>query len=86
MVFPNGSIDPWHALGIVKDLSPDATAIFIQGKGIDKFITNPVELNTNPRLKLNGLKLENKLIFINRCGGSHFVPPVDKLSETSLYV
>ena len=31
VVFPNGSIDPWHALGIVKDLSPDATAIFIQG-------------------------------------------------------
>lgn len=32
VVFPNGSIDPWHALGIVKDLSPDATAIYIDGK------------------------------------------------------
>ncbi|XP_076453998.1 putative serine protease K12H4.7 [Babylonia areolata] len=31
VVFPNGSVDPWHALGIVKDLSPNATAIFIQG-------------------------------------------------------
>lgn len=31
VVFPNGSIDPWHALGIVKDLSPDATAIYIDG-------------------------------------------------------
>jgi hypothetical protein len=34
VVFPNGSVDPWHALGIVKDLSPDATAIFIQGEGV----------------------------------------------------
>lgn len=32
VVFPNGSVDPWHALGIVKDLSPNATAIFIDGK------------------------------------------------------
>ncbi|PVD19043.1 hypothetical protein C0Q70_21602 [Pomacea canaliculata] len=31
VVFPNGSVDPWHALGIVKDLSPNATAIFIDG-------------------------------------------------------
>ncbi|KAL8619522.1 hypothetical protein ACOMHN_011873 [Nucella lapillus] len=31
VVFPNGSIDPWHALGIVKTLSPNATAIFMQG-------------------------------------------------------
>lgn len=31
VVFPNGSVDPWHALGIVKDLGPDATAIFIDG-------------------------------------------------------
>lgn len=31
VVFPNGSIDPWHALGITADLSPDATAIFING-------------------------------------------------------
>jgi pimeloyl-ACP methyl ester carboxylesterase len=31
VVFPNGSIDPWHALGFTKDISPDATAIFIKG-------------------------------------------------------
>lgn len=31
VVFPNGSIDPWHALGITDDLSPEATAIFING-------------------------------------------------------
>lgn len=32
IVFPNGSTDPWHALGITQDLSPNATAIFIKGQ------------------------------------------------------
>jgi hypothetical protein len=32
VVFPNGAIDPWHALGITKDLSPKAIALFIQGE------------------------------------------------------
>ena len=31
VVFPNGSIDPWHALGITKDISSEATAIYIKG-------------------------------------------------------
>lgn len=31
IVFPNGSIDPWHALGITEDLSSTQRAIFIQG-------------------------------------------------------
>jgi len=31
VVFPNGSTDPWHVLGIISDLSPDATAIYIKG-------------------------------------------------------
>lgn len=31
VIFPNGSIDPWHALGVLKDLSPDAQAIYING-------------------------------------------------------
>ena len=31
VVFPNGSIDPWHALGVTKDLSKEATALYIQG-------------------------------------------------------
>jgi len=31
VTFPNGSIDPWHALGITKDLSKDVTAIYIDG-------------------------------------------------------
>jgi hypothetical protein len=31
VVFPNGSIDPWHAMGVTDDISPDATAIYIDG-------------------------------------------------------
>ena len=31
VVFCNGSTDPWHALGITSDLSPNATAIYIKG-------------------------------------------------------
>ncbi|XP_047449939.1 thymus-specific serine protease [Mugil cephalus] len=31
IVFPNGSIDPWHALGITQDISPDLPAVFIEG-------------------------------------------------------
>uniref|UniRef100_A0A224Z7T1 Thymus specific serine protease n=1 Tax=Rhipicephalus zambeziensis TaxID=60191 RepID=A0A224Z7T1_9ACAR len=31
VTFPNGSIDPWHALGVTKDLARDVTAIFING-------------------------------------------------------
>ncbi|MGH0146958.1 UNVERIFIED_CONTAM: hypothetical protein FKN15_051254 [Acipenser sinensis] len=31
IVFPNGSIDPWHMLGITKDINDDLPAIFIKG-------------------------------------------------------
>ncbi|XP_035768122.1 thymus-specific serine protease [Neolamprologus brichardi] len=31
IVFPNGSIDPWHALGVTQDISADLPAIFIKG-------------------------------------------------------
>ncbi|XP_071328023.1 thymus-specific serine protease isoform X1 [Trachinotus anak] len=31
IVFPNGSIDPWHALGITQDISPTLPAVFITG-------------------------------------------------------
>ena len=34
IVFPNGSTDPWHALGITSDLSSTATAIYIKGSFI----------------------------------------------------
>lgn len=31
VIFPNGSTDPWHALGITSDIGPTATALFIKG-------------------------------------------------------
>lgn len=31
IVFPNGSIDPWHQLSIVEDLSPSLTSFYIHG-------------------------------------------------------
>ncbi|KAK7906767.1 hypothetical protein WMY93_015379 [Mugilogobius chulae] len=31
IVFPNGSIDPWHALGITADIAADLPAVFIKG-------------------------------------------------------
>ena len=42
IVFPNGSIDPWHALGIVRNVSTTEQAVYIQGMkrvtGSAKFI------------------------------------------------
>lgn len=32
VVYVHGSVDPWHALGITKTLSPRAPAIYIEGK------------------------------------------------------
>ena len=31
VVFPNGSIDPWHALGVLKDLNQESKALLING-------------------------------------------------------
>ena len=31
IVFPNGSIDPWHALGVTSNISDSLVAIFIDG-------------------------------------------------------
>lgn len=31
IIFPNGSIDPWHALGIIKDVTSSEQAVFIEG-------------------------------------------------------
>ena len=31
IIFPNGSIDPWHALGITWNISESLVAVFIQG-------------------------------------------------------
>ena len=32
VVFVHGSLDPWHALGVLEDRSPDSPAILIKGK------------------------------------------------------
>lgn len=32
VVFVNGAVDPWHALGMISDLNPESPAIFIKGK------------------------------------------------------
>ena len=31
IVFPNGSIDPWHALSILEDIGSSVKAVFITG-------------------------------------------------------
>lgn len=31
VVFPNCSIDPWHALGVLTDLNEDSKALLING-------------------------------------------------------
>lgn len=31
VVFPNGQLDPWHAMSVTKDISAEATAIYIFG-------------------------------------------------------
>ncbi|KAM9663671.1 thymus-specific serine protease-like [Trichechus inunguis] len=33
IIFSNGSNDPWHRLGITKDISKDLPAVFIKGEG-----------------------------------------------------
>lgn len=37
VVFVHGSIDPWHALGILKTVYQDAPAIYIEGKRLKMF-------------------------------------------------
>ncbi|XP_034404108.1 thymus-specific serine protease isoform X2 [Cyclopterus lumpus] len=37
IVLPNGSIDPWHALGVTRDITPDLPAVFIKGKMHHRF-------------------------------------------------
>lgn len=34
VVFPNGSIDPWHALGVLQDVNSEAPAVYIQGQSL----------------------------------------------------
>lgn len=50
VVYVHGSIDPWHALGITKTLSPDAPAIYIKGTAHCANMYPPSE-NDLPQLK-----------------------------------
>ena len=44
VVFPNGSIDPWHALSFTTNVDPNAfTTIYIDGK---LYILEILDLNT----------------------------------------
>lgn len=43
IVFPNGSIDPWHALGVTQDITSDLPAVFI--KGLSRLLYFPSTLS-----------------------------------------
>lgn len=56
IVFPNGSIDPWHALGITSDVTSEEQAIFIEGTAhcanmYPEASTDPPQL-TQARMKI----------------------------------
>lgn len=57
IVFPNGSVDPWHALGVIADISPSVTAIFMHGTAhcANMYQPNPTDLETlkQARIKIS---------------------------------
>ena len=49
VVYVHGSVDPWHAMGVLEDLSESAPAIFIPGTShcadmYDDTLDDPIEL------------------------------------------
>lgn len=56
VILPNGSIDPWHALGITKDINEKARALFINGTAhcADMYPDSPLDPPelTNAREKI----------------------------------
>ena len=38
VVYVHGSIDPWHALGIIESKNPEAPAIYINGEDLQFFL------------------------------------------------
>lgn len=34
VMFPNGEIDPWHALGVLHSMGPDLPALYVSGMGL----------------------------------------------------
>lgn len=60
VTFPNGSVDPWHALSILEDMSEDVTAIYIDGTAhcADMY---PASDNDNSNLTQARKKIEGKV-------------------------
>lgn len=49
IIFPNGLIDPWHALGITRSLSTDVVAIPMQGNSYEDHYRDVVITTINHR-------------------------------------
>ncbi|XP_023237152.1 putative serine protease F56F10.1 [Centruroides sculpturatus] len=60
VVFPNGSIDPWHALGITRDISPEAIVIYINGTAhcADMYPDSPDDL---PQLRAARREIKERI-------------------------
>ncbi|KAM9663676.1 thymus-specific serine protease-like [Trichechus inunguis] len=46
IIFSNGSFDPWHILGITKDISEDLPAVFIKGEGHCSDLFEPMDTDS----------------------------------------
>ena len=56
IIFPNGSIDPWHALGIIKDVTSSEQAVFIEGGfrcTLTRFVTRFILLENKDKQTIN---------------------------------
>ena len=56
IIFPNGSIDPWHALGIIKDVTSSEQAVFIEGGfrcTLTRFVTRFILLENEDKHTIN---------------------------------
>ncbi|CAB4063745.1 unnamed protein product [Lepeophtheirus salmonis] len=83
IVYVHGSFDPWHAMGITKDLSEKATAIFITGTAhcanmYPESSQDPYQLK---EARKEILKKNKILVGMNFYGESH---PTENLSTENL--
>ncbi|CAM9640606.1 unnamed protein product, partial [Hapterophycus canaliculatus] len=49
VIFPNGAIDPWHALGVMKSPMPGLPTIFVKGAS-HHFWTHPSKPTDSPNI------------------------------------
>lgn len=47
VIFPNGEIDPWHALGVLEAPSPQLPTIYVQGEARSR-----IQLASDPRISI----------------------------------